>query len=352
MATSGTSGTLTISVQELIDDAHRMCFVPPQALTEEQLAFARRQLGLMLSAWANKGYNLYTIEIALIGQSVGKRAYSLPSGTINVLNLQRRNVVTQGTAGGASSAGGTVANAFDGDLTTVCTQTSADGNLSYDFGDTVTVTTAAYSSSGAATLDLIWESSTDNSTWSTVLDTASRSYPYKELIWYDFNAPIAGRYFRVRETGGATLATRQVVFGRSPTDTSISRQNRDDYAGQVDRTVQGDPTSYWYDRQIDPQVYVWPASRSNFDALVAWVTKQIEDVGAYTNTISVPQRWQDAVQFELAARVSLNLQGVDPTRRNELRQLAQEAFMAASDEEQDRSDLFLTPEIGGYSGAY
>ena len=55
MATSGTSGTLTISVQELIDDAHRMCFVPPQALTEEQLAFARRQLGLMLSAWANKG---------------------------------------------------------------------------------------------------------------------------------------------------------------------------------------------------------------------------------------------------------------------------------------------------------
>lgn len=351
MATSGTSGTFTIPVDELIDDAHRLCLVPPQAITEEQINFARRQLGLMLSAWSNAGYNLFTVGYEIIPQVVGKRVYDLRAGTVNALTVMRRSVTTQGTTGGASSAGGTAGNAFDGDLDTVCTQTSADGNISYDFGDTVTITTGAYMSNGAATLDLVWESSTDNSTWTTVLDTASASYADKTFVWYDFPNPVAGRYFRVRETGGATLDARQVVFGRNPSEVEVSRQNRDDYTNQVDKTTQGDPSYYWYDRQVDPRIYVWPASRSSFDSLLVWSTRQIEDVGVLTNEIAVPQRWQDAVQYGLAARVCMNLQGVDLGRRNELRALAQQAFTEASDEEQDRSDMFLTPQIYGYSGA-
>jgi hypothetical protein len=38
------------------------------------------------------------------------------------------------SGGYASSAGGVVANAFDSDIETICTQSSSDGNISVDYG--------------------------------------------------------------------------------------------------------------------------------------------------------------------------------------------------------------------------
>lgn len=351
MATSGTIGQTTINVMQLIDDAHRLASTKPQVITGEQINFAKRQLFLFLSSWANRGINLYTITNRLEPQVVGKRLYDLPTGAIEVLNVNHREITTQGTTGGTSSAGGAAGNAFDGNLTTACTQTSADGNISYDFGSSVTVASAAFVPNGTRTYALVYESSTDNSTWTTVETLASASYVDNVFVWTDFTTPVAGRYFRVRETGGATLDVRQLVFGRNPTETDMSRQPRDDYVNQTDKATTGTPTMYWVDRQSTPRIWIWTASKSSFDVLSIWHTSHIQDVGVLTNEIAVPQRWQDAVQYELAARVCMNLDGVALERRNELRALAKQSFDWASEEERDRSEVMLTPDVGGYSGS-
>jgi len=351
MATSGTTGQTTINVIQLIDDAHRLAATKPQVITGEQIEFAKRQLFLFLSSWSNRGINLYTISQRLEPQVKNKRRYDLPTGAIEVMNVQHLEVTTQGTTGGASSAGGTAANAFDGLFTTACTQTSADGNISYDFGSSVVVSTVGFMPNGTRTYALSLESSTDNSTWTVVSTLASASYVDNVFVWTDLTAPVEGRYFRVRETGGAILDVRQLVFGRSPVDVDMSRQPRDDYVNQGDKTTTGTPTMYWVDRQSTPRIWIWTASKSDFDILSIWHTSHIQDVGALTNQIAVPQRWQDAVQYELAARVCMNLDGVTLERRNELRGLAGQAFREASEEERDRSEVMLTPDVGGYSGA-
>jgi hypothetical protein len=36
---------------------------------------------------------------------------------------------------------------------------------------------------------------------------------------------------------------------------------------------------------------MWPAAGQNTDQLVIWTHRQIQDVGAFTDTLEVPARW-------------------------------------------------------------
>jgi len=349
MATSGTYGATTIDQRTFIEQAASVAGLPKQALTREVLTDARLELYQMFSLWGARGINLWTVEETLIPQVQGKVAYTLPTGTIGVLKVLRRELTSQGTTGGTSSAGGTVANAFDGDLTTVCTQTSADGNISYDMGSAVFVDHVGICSNGTATYNLIWEYSTDNATWSAALDTASTSYTDNEFTYYSINDPKSARYFRVRETGGATLDVRQIVFGRSPADSEITRQNKDDYYNLADKRSQSDPTLYWYDQQETPKMHVYPAPQSSFKLFSVWHTRHVEDPGDFTNTLAIPQRWLDAVKWELAYRIACHQPTIPIDQKNFLKVQAAETFKINSDDERDRSDLFLAPDISSYT---
>jgi hypothetical protein len=115
----------------------------------------------------------------------------------------------------ATSALGTAANAFDGDPATDCTQTSANGNISYDFGVGVTkpITRVGIISAVTRTYDLIFEYSDANATtWTTAVDPASQSFTADQEYFFDLPDIVSARAWRVRETGGATLNLAEVFF--------------------------------------------------------------------------------------------------------------------------------------------
>lgn len=115
----------------------------------------------------------------------------------------------------ATSALGTAANAFDGNLATTCTQTSADGNISYDFGvdTTKTIVRVGIVSFVTRTYNLVFEYSDANATnWTTMVDPASQSYTAGVAVYFSLSTPITARAFRVRETGGAILDLAEVYF--------------------------------------------------------------------------------------------------------------------------------------------
>lgn len=351
MTTSGTVGTTVVNITRMCETALRRTGLPSGEITAELLDIARNNLYSFLSALSNKGVNLWCIEKSILGVAPGQLYLDLPVGTVDELNTVRRSITYPADGTASSSAGGTAANAFDKDTDTACTQTSTNGNIKYDFGEDVTIVTLGVLPNATATWNLSWEYSTDDTTWTVVYAPGSATYTTAEWSWADIEIPHAAQYFRVRETGGGTLDVQELCFGRSPTDIPLSRLNRDDYTNLPSKSFQSDVTSFWLDRQrTQPRMWLWPTPNSHFVPIVVWRQRHIQDLGALTNEAEIPQRWIDAVEWELTKRMAL--ESPRPLDANRMQLILREndrTMQEANDEERDNSPIYFTPNIGVYT---
>ncbi len=82
MATSGTS-TFNLDLIEIIEEAYEQCAL--ELRSGYDLKTARRSLNLLALDWANRGYNLWTVEQGAIALLTGISQYLLPADTIDLL---------------------------------------------------------------------------------------------------------------------------------------------------------------------------------------------------------------------------------------------------------------------------
>lgn len=354
MATSGTVNQTVITVDRFLAHACKMAGLKTSEIVGETALHAKENLFMLLSAVANRGITLWTHGKVLLPTTPSRINYDMASGTVDVTNVLFRTMQFNSNAGnGSSSAGGTTANAFDQDVDTACTQTSANGNFSCDFGSAITITTAGYMSNGAATLNLVFEASTDNVVWTQILAPGSASYPDKEFVWYDIDATaLQAQFFRVRETGGATLSAREVAFCTTPQETPAARLNVDQYTALTDKTQTGNQILQFYVQRLQdfPRLLVWTPGNSYFSVIVCWRWLQIEDPGDLQNELQIPQRWSQAVKYALAVEVAIEHPGrLDPTQFALLEKRANTAMFEAESEERDPSPIFLGANISAYT---
>lgn len=354
MATSGTVGQTVITVDRFLAHACKAAGLKTAEIVGETALHAKENLFMLLSAVANRGVTLWTHGKVLLPTTPSQIIYDLATGTVDVTNLLFRTMnFSSSTANGSSSAGGTTANAFDQDETTVCTQTSANGNFSCNFGSATTITTAGYMSNGTATLTLIFESSTDNVTWSTVHAPGSASYPDKQFVWYDFDSgAVSAQYFRVRCTSGATLSAREVSFCTTPAEVPMTRLNVDQYTALTDKTQTGNQVLQYYVQRLQdyPRLNVWTTANSYFNMIVVWRWLHIQDPGALQDTLQLPQRWFQAIKYALALEVAIEHPGrIDINQFALLEKRANTAMFEAEAEERDPSPVFLGANISAYT---
>lgn len=350
MATSGTVGQTVVDVAGLIEMAYRKCGVETGRITAEATLSARRNLYAYLSNLANRGINLWCIERTLCGLQLGSPFVTLPNGTIDTLNVTYRTLDRLEGGSGTSSSGGTASNSFDGDVDTITTQTAINGNISYSFSSDVTITTVGILSGATSTYTLDFQVSDDNSTWETVQSFAAQTYTDNQWQWFDINVPLAAAFARIVETGGATLVIRELFFGNNPNEITMARLSRDSYATFPDKYFTGTPTSYYLDRTIDsPIMNIWPTPDTVFALITVWRHRMIQDVGALTNEIEIPQRWFAAVMYNLALMLEEEKEQVDPTRQQALQLRADRYSREAELEERDKSPIFFAPNIRPYT---
>lgn len=355
MATSGTVGATTIDVVTLIEHAFRRCGKNTGQMTPEMAQAARNNLYFYLSNLGNHGINLWTVSRDVYGVTAGQAAVALPVGTIDVLNANYRTL-ERPSGTGASSAGGTASYAFDADLTTACVQTSADGNISYSYGTPTTITSIGLMTSGNLSLTPVFEYTVDGTSWSTLYipspDQGETTIACVDKVWkwWDIPTPQEALSYRVRETGGATLALREFYLGNTPQEIPMSRLNRDDYSALPNKTFRGQPLQFWVDRQLQyPVLNTWPTPNNQFGQVVTFRHRQIQDVSALLQEVEVPQRWQFAIMTNLASMLAQEMPDVDPARMAMLDQVAQRATYEAEQEERDKSPIYYVPGIAVYS---
>lgn len=137
------------------------------------------------------------------------------------------------------------------------------------------------------------------------------------------------------------------------TDINITRISVDTYSTIPNKNAQGRPIQVWINRQsgadypVDgvahPQINVWPApEQSNYYTFVYWRLRRIQDAGNGTTTQDIPFRMLPALVAGLAYHLSLKIP--DAMQRTPmLKQMYDEAWEQASDEDREKAALRIAP---------
>lgn len=332
MAVSGTVSQTTFNTRKVIDHAFRKCKVFPESVGAEQLEVAQDNLYLLLSSLANRGLQLWCIDKLILPLYVNQAAVPVPlgdqsKGVNDLLNTNFRTIQY---------------------LT--ATKTTASDRVTFAFSTTEQVTTVGVLWSGAST-SYLFQTSPDNITWTTVLTVDDPGASAGQWTWTDIDGALPSLYFRVKTVAGSLLQTN-VLVGNTPNEIVMARLNRDSYSTLPNKTFAGKPLQFWLDRTLnEPVMYIWPVPDASnaLGQVVTYIKRYIMDVGSLTQEIEVPQRWYEAIVYQLASRIAEELPQVDPSLLMVLDQKAIRALNEAEMEERDNSPIYFTPNISIYT---
>jgi hypothetical protein len=151
--------------------------------------------------------------------------------------------------------------------------------------------------------------------------------------------------------------------GTNQTDINISRISVDTYSSIPNKNAQGRPIQVWINRQsgatypvggrpdgtdattgIDyPTINIWPCpDQSSYYTFVYWRLRRIQDAGNGVETQDIPFRMLPALVAGLAYHLSIKIP--DAMQRTQLlKQMYDEAWEQAADEDREKASLRLAP---------
>lgn len=129
-------------------------------------------------------------------------------------------------------------------------------------------------------------------------------------------------------------------------DRYITPMSRTDYAGLSQKQTEGQPTTYWFDRQISPTITLWPVPNDDSWTLVYYACNQIQDANlAGGETPNVPYRWYDALTAELAYRIArIYKPELEAARKVD----AKEAWDNSGSQDVENVNVSIQPSFSGY----
>lgn len=134
----------------------------------------------------------------------------------------------------------------------------------------------------------------------------------------------------------------EVALRRDGTDFEMDRISRGEYLNFPNKTTTGRPSQFYFNRQISPQITVWPTPENSTDQLVYYYIKRIEDIENSKNTADVPFRFLPCMVAGLAYYLAMKKA---PDRIQLLKAVYEEEFQRAAEEDEDRVALKLQPDV-------
>ena len=134
----------------------------------------------------------------------------------------------------------------------------------------------------------------------------------------------------------------EVVIRRSGVDYELSRMSRGEYLTLPNKTTQGRPSQYYFNRQTIPEITLWATLDSSTDTLIYYYVKRIEDAATLVNTTDAPFRFLPCMIAGLSYYIAMKKA---PDRIQLLKAVYEEEFQRAADEDEDRVPLKLQPSL-------
>lgn len=139
------------------------------------------------------------------------------------------------------------------------------------------------------------------------------------------------------------MVIRQTT-GSTTTDIAATRIGMATYATIPVKATTGRPVQVWVNRQITPQVTVWPVPSSTAYTLVYWRLRRIQDAGSSGElTFDIPQRFLPCLTTGLAYKLAMKRDGVSEEKLNRLKAEYEESWLAASTEDREKVTARFVP---------
>ena len=132
--------------------------------------------------------------------------------------------------------------------------------------------------------------------------------------------------------------------GTTQSDTQITRISRDVFINIPSKNTEAQPSQWYVDRQIVPQIRFWPTPDQTYTLVYDRLTR-IEDADASINTLDVPFRFYPFLAAGLAYYIAMKKA---PERVPVLKSMYEEEFARAAYEDVDRANLSLVPRRDYY----
>lgn len=171
---------------------------------------------------------------------------------------------------------------------------------------------------------ILW--TVDKQTIDLIPGTATYSVPSNTVMILDL--------YVVQGSGGSTQNRLIMPFSRT------------DYASLAQPNQVGFPTSFWFDRLVEPTVTFWPVPNEDATSVEYYRYRQIQDADVRQGTkIEIPYLWLDAFAAGLAHRLS---RSYAPNLEAQRKMDYQEAYLLAAKQGTENVGLYLTPGLIGY----
>ena len=134
--------------------------------------------------------------------------------------------------------------------------------------------------------------------------------------------------------------TDVVIRDSNNNDFSATSISRSTYLNIAVKTTSGRPTQYYFERTINPTLFLYPAADVTY-TLRYYALVRMFDSGDYTNNAQVPFRFLPCLTAGLAYYISMKR---TPERLQLLKQVYEDEFQRAAAQDGERTSLFLTPK--------
>lgn len=132
--------------------------------------------------------------------------------------------------------------------------------------------------------------------------------------------------------------------GTSTLDVKLQRISVSEFSDISNKLVRGKPTQIFVQRLKDKTTLnLWPVPDQSY-TLVYWKLSRLDDAGSATSTTDMPYRFLPALVSGLAYHIATKKPQA-AARVPILKQIYEEQFEMAADEDRDRASVWLTPWI-------
>lgn len=140
--------------------------------------------------------------------------------------------------------------------------------------------------------------------------------------------------------GSDVVSILEVVLRRDNTDYVLNQISRTDYVTLPDKTTQGRPSQFWFNRQIEPVINLWAVPENSTDQIIYYYVQRLEDADTLVNTTDMPFRFYPCMVAGLAYYTAMKRA---PERLQILKGIYEEEFQRAAEEDEQRVSLKLQP---------
>lgn len=133
-----------------------------------------------------------------------------------------------------------------------------------------------------------------------------------------------------------TVGILEMVVRRDGFDTPVWPMARDEYLAIPDKTTEGLPNRFWFERLggASSVIHLWDVPENSTDTLIYYRMRQLQDITSAAENPDVPYFWNEALVAGLAAKLA---EKYAPERENSLIAKAELQYKRANQEDRERT---------------